>query len=90
MTPHFRDDGAAECCNHEDSDYEELVIATLREQLPDDDVTTCENFEGLGAQCCETCHEFYPHYDMYLQSLPTGSKAWLCCAVRAALLQSPK
>jgi hypothetical protein len=88
MSQHFCDDGGAECGHDEEPDYEELVIATLREQLPDDDVNTCEDFEGLKAQCCETCHRFYPHYDMYLESLPTGAKAWLCCAARAALLQS--
>jgi hypothetical protein len=72
----------------EEPDYEELVIAMLREQLPDDDVDTCEDFEGLKTQCCETCHKSYPHYDMYLENLPTGGKAWLCCAVRAAFLHS--
>jgi hypothetical protein len=69
----------------EQLDREEHVIVTLREQLPDDDVNTCEDFEGLKAQCCETCHRFYPHYDMYLENLPTGGRAWLCCTVRAAL-----
>jgi hypothetical protein len=69
-------------------DREELVIVTLREQLPDNDVSTCEDFEGLKARCCDTCHRFYPHYDMYLEGLPTGGKAWLCCTVRAALLKS--
>jgi len=73
---------------NEELDYEELVISTLREQLPDDDVNTCEDFERLKTRCCDTCHRFYPHYDMYLDDLPTGGKAWLCCAVRAALLSS--
>ena len=67
-------------------DYDEFVIVTLRERLPDDDVKTCEDFEGLKVECCETCHKFYPHYDMYLENLPTGGKGWLCCSVRAALL----
>jgi hypothetical protein len=75
---------------NDELDYEELVIFTLREQLSDADVNTCEDFEGLKAQCCETCHRFYPHYDMYLESLPTGGKAWLCCAVRAALSLSSR
>jgi hypothetical protein len=71
----------------EGPNYEELVIATLKEQLPDnDDVDTCENFEGLKTQCCDICHRFYPHYDMYLVDLPIGGKAWLCCAIRAAFL----
>jgi hypothetical protein len=74
---------------NEELDREELVVVTLREQLPDDDVNTCEDFEGLKAGCCNTCHRFYPHYDMYLENLPTGGKAWLCCTVRAAFLKSP-
>jgi hypothetical protein len=80
--------GSFERDPNEELDREELVIVTLREQIPDDDVRTCEDFQGLKARCCETCHRFYPHYDMYLVNLPTGSKAWLCCAVRAALIQS--
>src|SRR5260370_1879480 len=84
------DIGGTERDSNEEPDYEELVIATLREQLPDDDVKTCEDFEGLKMQCCATCHRFYPHYDMCLENLPTGGKAWLCCAVRAASLQSSR
>jgi hypothetical protein len=81
--------GSFESDPNEELDYEELVIVTLREQLPDDDVNTCEDFEGMKAQCCETCHKSYPHYDMYLENLPTGGKGWLCCAVRAELLRVP-
>jgi hypothetical protein len=80
--------GGSERDPDEELDDAELVIVTLRERLPDDDVHTCEDFEGLKPQCCETCHRFYPHYDMYLENLPTRGKAWLCCAVRAALLSS--
>jgi hypothetical protein len=71
-------------------DYEDLVIAALRERLPNDDFNTCEDFEGLKEQCCDTCHRFYPHYDTYLEGLPTGSKAWLCRVIRAALLRSSR
>jgi hypothetical protein len=82
--------GGLERHPNEELDYEDLVIATLRERLPDDDVNNCEDFEGLRAQCCDTCHRFYPHYDMYLENLPTGGRAWLCCAVRAAFLRSSR
>jgi hypothetical protein len=80
--------GGFERDRDEELDDEELVIVTLRDRLPDDDVHTCDDFEGLEPQCCDTCHRFYPHYDMYLEDLPTGGKAWLCRAVRAALLSS--
>jgi len=82
--------GGSEREPSEELDDEELVIVTLRERLPDRDFNTCEDFEGLKTQCCDTCHRFYPHYDMYLENLPTGGKAWLCCAVRAALLRSSR
>jgi hypothetical protein len=81
------DSGGSKLDPNEELDREELVIVTLREQLPNE-VSTCEDFEGLKAQCCDTCHRFYPHYDMYLENLPTGGKAWLCCTARAAFLKS--
>jgi hypothetical protein len=82
--------GGSKPDSDEELDREELVIVTLREQLPDDDINTCEDFEELKAQCCETCHRFYPHYDMYLENLPAGGKAWVCCTVRAALSKFPR
>jgi hypothetical protein len=88
MNQDCRDFGGSKREPNEELDREELVIVTLREQLPDDDVNTCEDFEGLKAPCCDTCHRFYPHYDMYLENLPTGGKAWLCCTVRAVFLKS--
>jgi hypothetical protein len=90
MNRHYGEIGGSEGDPNEELDYEELVIATLREQLPDADVNTCEDFKGLKAQCCETCHRFYPHYDMHLENLSTGGKAWICCVVRAALTQSSR
>lgn len=70
----------------ESAEYEDIVIATLRDQLPDDDLRTCGDFLALRAKCCNVCHQFYPHYDMYLETLPNGAKAWVCCSVRSALL----
>jgi hypothetical protein len=82
------DFGGSKLGLNEELDREELVIVTLREQLPNDDVNTCEDLQGLAVKCCDTCHRFYPHYDMYLEKLPTGGKAWICCTVRAAFLKS--
>jgi hypothetical protein len=62
----------------EEPDHEEIVIATLRERLPETDIKTCEDFQLVQAQCCETCHTFYPHYDMKVIDLPDGSRAWVC------------
>lgn len=61
-----------------------IVMATLNERLPDREFKTCEDL-SLGVECCDSCHTFYPHYDMYLETLPNGELAWLCCRVRSAL-----
>lgn len=86
MNKNCGDVRGSEFCAQEELDYEEFVTVTLKEQLPDDDIDTCENFEDLKTQCCDICHGFYPHYHMNLVNLPTGGKAWLCCAVREAFL----
>lgn len=65
--------------------YREIVIAELRERLPDTDIKTCEDFRHLNVACCDTCHTFYPHYEMSLIDLPDGAKAWVCDPVRWAI-----
>jgi hypothetical protein len=65
----------------ESADYE-IVVAELGRRLPDGtDIKTCEDFRQLGIKCCQTCHDFYPRYEMKLIDLPDGSKAWVCRAV---------
>ncbi len=65
--------------------YEAIVIAAMTERLPERDFTTCADFGELGAECCHTCHTLYPHYEMYIEDLPDGNKAWICCFVHSAL-----
>jgi hypothetical protein len=36
-------------------------------------------------ECCETCHNFYPHYEMKVIQLPHGSPAWVCDTVEWAI-----
>jgi hypothetical protein len=67
-------------------DYEDVVIVTLQERLPEGNIQVCEDFKGLNVKCCQTCHTFYPHYEMAVVDLSDGGKAWLCCPVRSALL----
>jgi hypothetical protein len=58
----------------------------LQDVLPDGmDIKVCEDFKHLNVECCKTCHEFYPHYDMSLIDLPGGVKAWVCDSVKWAL-----
>ena len=36
--------------------------------------------------CCDTCHKFYPHYEMsVIDPLPDGGKAWVCDTVKWAI-----
>jgi hypothetical protein len=65
-------------------DYAEVVISELKSKLPDREFATCEDIVRTGVLCCDTCHRFYPHYDMYLMHLADGTQAWACCAVLRA------
>ena len=67
--------------------YDDFVIAELNEQLPEGEIKTCEDFKHLNVECCETCHRYYPHFDVKLVTLPDGSTAWICCRLRTALLE---
>jgi len=70
----------------DEQDEEEFIISVLQDVLPDGvNIKVCEDFKHLNVECCETCHEFYPHYDMSLIDLPDGGKAWVCDAIKCAL-----
>ena len=69
----------------DEPDYEETVVTELNQRLPDTDIKTCEDFRHLNVQCCEICHECYPHYEMSLIDLPDGAKAWVCDPIRWAI-----
>ena len=67
---------------------EALIISVLRDRLPaalDVDIRTCRDFRYLKVECCDTCHHFYPHYEMNVIELPDGSPAWVCDAVEWAI-----
>ena len=70
----------------DEPDEEEFIVSVLQDVLPDGvGIKVCDDFKHLGVRCCETCHEFYPHYDMSLIDLPDGGKAWVCDAIKCAL-----
>ena len=69
----------------EEANYDLIVIAELNRRLPDTDIKTCEDFRHLNVLCCDTCHNFYPHYEMKLIGLPDGSPAWVCDSVEWAI-----
>lgn len=60
------------------------ALSILTERLPEGDIKTCQD-TSTGVECCDTCHTFIPHYEMYLETLPTGELAWICCSVRSAV-----
>jgi hypothetical protein len=69
-------------------EHEEAIFITsvLHDRLPEGvDIKTCEDFRHLNVECCDTCHNFYPHYEMKVIKLPDGSPAWVCDAMEWAI-----
>ncbi len=74
------------CEEQEDQDEEAFIISVMQDVLPDGvDIRTCEHFRHLNVECCDICHNFYPHYEMKLIRLPDGSPAWVCDKVLWAI-----
>jgi hypothetical protein len=75
----------------ENEEYRAVVEATLMERLPlGTNFKTCKDFEHFAVGCCEYCHSIYEHYEMELEDLPSGEKAWICCSLHSALFESAK
>jgi len=71
---------------NDEQDEEGFIISVLQDVLPDGvDIRLCDDFKHPNVECCETCHNFYPHYDMTLVDLPYGEKVWVCDAVKSVL-----
>lgn len=66
----------------------QIVVAKLQLTLPDDEITTCGAFKGLGVGCCNICHR-HPLRRMRLVELPCCGWAWLCCCVDEASSPEP-
>ncbi len=69
----------------ESPDEEEIIVAEINLRLPDTDIKTCVDFQYLNVSCCDTCHNFYPHYEMSVIVLPDGATAWVCDPLKEAL-----
>src|ERR1039458_10241584 len=69
----------------DDQDEETFIVSGLQDKLPDGPIKTCEDFKHLQVECCDTCHNFYPHYEMKVIELPDGSQAWVCDTVEWAI-----
>ena len=72
----------------DEPEEEEFITSILQDRLPaypDIDIKTCEDFRHLNVECCDTCHNFYPHYEIRVIDLPDGSSAWVCDAVEWAI-----
>jgi hypothetical protein len=69
-------------------EYRAIVEATRwRDCRPGANFKTCNDFRHLGAGCCEWCQSIYEHYEMELEDLPSGKKAWICCSLHSALFE---
>ena len=73
----------------DEPDYEGIVIGALEASLKEieagKNIRTCSDFGHLNVQCCETCHSFYPYYEMSLVDVEGGGNAWICCTMDRAL-----
>jgi hypothetical protein len=49
------------------------------------EIKSCDAFKHLNIVCCDTCHDFYPRYEMRAIELADGSPAWVCDAVEWAI-----
>lgn len=64
-----------------------LLTECLREVDEDQDLALCSDYSYLDVECCDTCHVLYPD-EASVVSLPSGAKAWLCCAYDRALTRA--
>src|SRR5664280_3479681 len=73
----------------EDPEYLAMAIECVESNLSREDsnanIRTCADFSDLNIECCQTCHHFYPHYEMQLVDIESGGNAWICCAFSRAL-----
>jgi hypothetical protein len=62
-----------------------ILQVSLKNASLDEQVRTCEDFSHIDVECCATCHNFHPHYEMALIDIESGGNAWICCALDRAL-----
>jgi hypothetical protein len=68
-----------------DAEYvRDVFLPEMQKRLPEGEIITCDDLR-LEVQCCDICHGYYPHYDMYVVDLPDGRTGWICCAVHQVL-----
>ena len=63
----------------------DVFIPEMLKRLPEGEITTCDEL-GLTDKCCDSCHAYYPHYDMEVVELSDHRTGWICCAVRRFLV----
>jgi hypothetical protein len=68
--------------------YSEIMRAELEKRLQAALYLTCEEFALFDVNCCDLCHNCYPHYDMYAVEMADGRMAWVCCPVRHVLMRT--
>ncbi len=58
----------------------------MEKRLTESLYLTCEDFCHLDVVCCDTCHNFYPHYDMWIVVLSDGWHVWVCDTTKHILM----
>lgn len=74
------EDGGVACSEA----YRAHVTESLHERLPEGQIQTCDDVKDMSVECCSSCHEVDSEH-LFLETLPGGQVAWICCAVRRKL-----
>jgi hypothetical protein len=70
--------------------YSAVIKTDLQKRLTEESYLTCEDFDHFDATCCDTCHAFYPHYEMSVVLLSDDRHAWVCHCIKAILMRETK
>jgi hypothetical protein len=74
------EDGGVACSEA----YRARVTESLHERLPEGQIQTCDDVKDMSVECCSSCHEVDSEH-LFLETLPGGQVAWICCAVHRKL-----
>lgn len=66
------------------------IRTELEKRLTEQDYLTCEDFDHFDVTCCDTCHTFYPHYEMWIVVLSDCRHAWVCDSIEQILMRRTK
>lgn len=65
--------------------YVEEVQSVLASRLDQELYLTCEDFGVFDVQCCDICHGYQSHHEMWWVDLVNGQHAWICDPIKSLL-----